>query len=157
MKIVLLAIGRTNEQYLIEGIAKYQKRLKHYTQFEIFEIPCVKNAKNFSNAELMKREGELILKQLRPLDYLVILDDKGKSFTSIKFSEKLQTWILSGKKRLVFVVGGAYGFSDEVYVRGNEKISLSKMTLSHQMVRLFFVEQIYRGYTIINHQPYHHE
>tara|TARA_B100001758_G_scaffold243724_1_gene253903 strand:+ start:661 stop:1134 length:474 start_codon:yes stop_codon:yes gene_type:complete len=157
MKIVLLAIGRTNEQYLIEGIAKYQKRLKHYTQFEIFEIPYVKNAKNFSNAELMKREGELILKQLRPSDYLVILDDKGKSFTSIKFSEKLQAWILSGKKRLVFVVGGAYGFSDEVYVRGNEKISLSKMTLSHQMVRLFFVEQIYRGYTIINHQPYHHE
>ena len=157
MKIVLLAIGRTNEQYLIEGIAKYQKRLKHYTQFEIFEIPYVKNAKNFSNAELMKREGELILKQLRPSDYLVILDDKGKSFTSIKFSEKLQAWILSGKKRLVFVVGGAYGFSDEVYVRGNEKISLSKMTLSHQIVRLFFVEQIYRGYTIINHQPYHHE
>ena len=157
MKIVLLTIGKTSEKYLIEGIAQYQNRLKHYIQFEMIEILNIKNAKNFSNAELIKKEGELILKQLQRSDHLVILDDKGKDFTSPKFSEKLQNWMLSGKKRLVFVVGGAYGFSEQVYSRGNEKISLSKMTFSHQMVRLFFVEQIYRGYTILNNEPYHHQ
>ena len=157
MKIVLLAIGKTNEQYLIEGISQYQKRLKYYTQFEMLEIPNIKNTKNFSNTELMKREGELILKQLQSSDHLVLLDDKGKDFTSSKFAEKLQSWMLSGKKRLVFVIGGAYGFSKNVYARGNEKLSLSKMTFSHQMVRLFFVEQIYRGYTILNNEPYHHQ
>ena len=157
MKIVLFVIGKTNEQYLIEGISKYQKRLQHYTQFEISEIPNIKNTKNFSNVELMRKEGELILKQLQSSDHLVLLDDKGKDSSSIKFSKKLQEWMLSGKKRLVFVVGGAYGLSDEVYQRGNEKLSLSKMTFSHQMVRLFFIEQIYRGYTILNNEPYHHE
>jgi 23S rRNA (pseudouridine1915-N3)-methyltransferase len=157
MKIVLLTIGKTSEKYLIEGIAQYQKRLKHYTQFEMLEILNIKNAKNFSNAELMKKEGELILKQLLNSDHLVLLDDKGKDFTSTKFAEKLQSWMLSGKKRLVFVVGGAYGFSEDIYARGNEKLSLSKMTFSHQMVRLFFVEQIYRGYTILNNEPYHHQ
>jgi len=157
MKIVLITIGKTNEKYLIEGISDYQKRLKHYTNFERIEIANIKNAKNFSESELMKREGELILKQIQNSDHLVLLDDKGKDFTSQKFSQKLQQWMLSGKKRLVFVVGGAYGFSDEIYKRGNEKLSLSKMTFSHQMVRLFFVEQIYRGYTILNNEPYHHE
>ena len=157
MKIVLLTIGKTSEKYLIEGIAQYQKRLKHYTQFEMLEIPNIKNAKNFSNAELMKKEGDLILKNLQNSDHLVLLDDKGKDFTSVKFAQKLQSWMLSGKKRLVFVIGGAYGFSDAVYQRGNEKLSLSKMTFSHQMVRLFFIEQIYRGYTILNNEPYHHE
>ena len=157
MKIVLLTIGKTSEKYLIEGISQYQKRLKHYTQFEMLEIPNLKNAKNFSNAELMKKEGELILKQLQSSDHLVLLDDKGKDFTSQKFAQKLQSWMLSGKKRLVFVIGGAYGFSEDVYVRGNEKLSLYKMTFSHQMVRLFFVEQIYRGYSILNNEPYHHE
>ncbi len=157
MKIVLLTIGKTSEKYLIEGIAQYQKRLKHYTQFEMLEISNIKNAKNFSNAELMKKEGDLILKNLQNSDHLVLLDDKGKDFTSVKFAQKLQSWMLSGKKRLVFVIGGAYGFSDAVYQRGNEKLSLSKMTFSHQMVRLFFIEQIYRGHTILNNEPYHHE
>jgi 23S rRNA (pseudouridine1915-N3)-methyltransferase len=157
MKIVLITIGKTNEKYLIEGISDYQKRLKHYTNFERIEIANIKNAKNFSESELMKKEGELILKQIQNSDHLVLLDDKGKDFTSQKFAQKLQQWMLSGKKRLVFVVGGAYGFSDEIYKRGNEKLSLSKMTFSHQMVRLFFVEQIYRGYTILNNEPYHHE
>ena len=152
-----MTIGKTNEKYLIEGISNYQKRLKHYTNFEMIEIPNIKNAKNLSEAELMKKEGELILKQIQSSDYLVLLDDKGKDFTSPKFAQKLQQWMLSGKKRLVFVVGGAYGFSEEVYKRGNEKLSLSKMTFSHQMVRLFFVEQIYRGYTILNNEPYHHQ
>ena len=157
MKIVLITIGKTNEKYLIEGISDYQKRLKHYTNFERIEIANIKNAKNFSESELMKKEGELILKQIKNSDHLVLLDDKGKDFTSQKFAQKLQQWMLSGKKRLVFVVGGAYGFSEEIYKRGNEKLSLSKMTFSHQMVRLFFVEQIYRGYTILNNEPYHHE
>ena len=157
MKIVLITIGKTNEKYLIEGISDYQKRLKHYTNFERIEIANIKNAKNFSESELMKKEGELILKQIQNSDHLVLLDDKGKDFTSQKFAQKLQQWMLSGKKRLVFVVGGAYGFSEEIYKRGNEKLSLSKMTFSHQMVRLFFVEQIYRGYTILNNEPYHHE
>jgi len=157
MKIVLLSIGKTSEEYLIEGIAQYQKRLKHYTQFELIEIPNIKKAQNFSKNELIKKEGELILNKIQSFDYLVLLDDKGQGFTSVKFSNKVQQWMLSGKKRLVFVIGGAYGFSDIVYQRGNEKLSLSKMTFSHQMVRLFFVEQIYRAYTILNNEPYHHE
>ena len=131
--------------------------MHHYTQFELLEIPNIKNANNLSDSELLRKEGELILQQLQTSDHLVLLDDKGKDFTSSKFAEKLQAWLLSSKKRLVFVVGGAYGFSEQVYQRGNEKLSLSKMTFSHQMVRLFFVEQIYRGYTILNNEPYHHE
>jgi 23S rRNA (pseudouridine1915-N3)-methyltransferase len=157
MKIVLLSIGKTSEEYLIEGIAQYQKRLKHYTQFALIEVPNIKKAQNFSKNELMKKEGELILNKIQASDYLVLLDDKGQDFTSVKFSKKVQQWMLSGKKRLVFVIGGAYGFSDTVYQRGNEKLSLSRMTFSHQMVRLFFVEQIYRAYTILNNEPYHHE
>ena len=157
MKIVLLTIGKTTEKYLIEGIAQYQKRLKHYTKFEMMEIQNMKHSKNFSNAELMKMEGELILKKLQNADHLVLLDNQGKDFTSPQFAQKLQSWMLSGKKRIVFVVGGAYGFSEEVYKRGNEKISLSKMTFPHQMVRLFFAEQLYRAFTILNNEPYHHE
>ena len=157
MKIVLLTIGKTNEKYLVEGINQYVKRLIHYTHFEMNEIPNLKNAKNFSKAELMQKEGELILGYIKYSDHLVLLDDKGKDFSSPKFAQKLQGWMLSGKKRLVFLIGGAYGFSEAVYARGNEKLSLSKMTFSHQMVRLFFVEQIYRGYTILNNEPYHHQ
>ena len=157
MKIVLVVVGKTNEKYLTEGISDYQKRLNHYTNFEIVEISNIKNAKNFSEKELIKKEGEMILKQINTSDYLVLLDDKGNVFSSPSFAEKLQQWMISGKKRLVFVVGGAYGLSQEVYHRGNEKLSLSKMTFSHQMVRLFFVEQLYRGYTILNNEPYHHK
>ena len=157
MKIVLLVVGKTSEQYLIDGISEYQKRLQHYIGFEILEIPNIKKAKNISNVELIKKEGESILNTLHSSDYLVLLDEKGKGFTSLKFSQKLQGWMLSGKKRLVFVVGGAYGFSEEIYIRGDEKLSLSNMTFSHQMVRLFLVEQIYRGYTILNNEPYHHQ
>ena len=157
MKIVLLVVGKTSKQYLIDGISEYQKRLQHYIGFEILEIPNIKKAKNISNTELMKKEGKSILNTLHSSDYLVLLDEKGKGFTSLKFSQKLQGWMLSGKKRLVFVVGGAYGFSEEIYIRGDEKLSLSNMTFSHQMVRLFLVEQIYRGYTILNNEPYHHK
>jgi len=157
MKIVLLSIGKTNEKYLIGGISLYQKRLKHYTSFEMIEIPNIKKSQNLSKLELMKKEGDLILKNILNSDYLVLLDDKGKEYNSLSFSEKIQNWMLSGKKRIIFVVGGAYGFSEEVHQRANEKLSLSKMTFSHQMVRLFFVEQLYRGYSILNNEPYHHE
>lgn len=157
MKIVFLSLGKTNEKYLIEGISLYQNRLKHYTSFEMIEIPNIKNSKNLTKLELMKKEGDLILKNIQNSDHLVLLDEKGKEYNSIKFSEKIQNWMLRGKKRIVFVVGGSYGFSNDLYHRGNEKISLSKMTFSHQMVRLFFLEQLYRGYSILNNQPYHHE
>ena len=157
MKIVLVVVGKTNEKYLIEGISDYQKRLKHYINFEIVEILNIKNAKNFSEKQLIKKEGEMILKQINTSDYLVLLDDQGNDFSSPSFADKLQQWMISGKKRLVFVVGGAYGFSQELYNRGNEKLSLSRMTFSHQMVRLFFIEQLYRGYTILNNEPYHHK
>ena len=157
MKIALFVVGKTNQDFLAEGIAKYQKRLQHYIQFEILEISNIKNVKNLSNFELKKKEGELILKQIRPADYLILLDEKGKGFTSVKFAKKLQLWMLNGKKRIVFVCGGAYGFSDELYQRENEILSLSKMTFSHQMIRLFFLEQVYRACTILNNEPYHHE
>jgi len=157
MKIVFLSLGKTNEKYLIEGISLYLNRLKHYTSFDMIEIPNIKKSKNLTKLELMKKEGDLILKNIQNSDHLVLLDEKGKEYNSIKFSEKIQNWMLSGKKRIVFVIGRSYGFSNDVYQRGNEKISLTKMTFSHQMVRLFFLEQLYRGYSILNNQPYHHE
>lgn len=157
MKIVLLTIGKTGEKYLVEGIQNYQRRLKHYIQFEALETINIKKSHTFSKSELMIKEGELILKQLQNSDYVILLDDKGEDFTSVQFAKKLQGLLNSGKKRLVFVIGGAYGFSDDVYQKANEKLSLSKMTFSHQMVRLFFVEQIYRAFTILKNEPYHHE
>ena len=157
MKIVLLVIGRTSERYLLDGLSNYQKRLQHYIQFEIFEIPNIKKAKNFSKIELIKKEGALIINKIQPYDYVILLDNKGQEYTSLRFSDKLQSWQLSGKKRLVFVIGGAYGFSDDLHLLANESLSLSKMTFSHQIVRLFFLEQLYRGYTILNNEPYHHE
>ena len=155
MKIVLLTIGKTSEKYLMEGISQFQKRLKHYCSFDIIEIPNIKNAKNLSIFELIKKEGELILKLLQNADYLLLLDEKGKSSSSVDFSKKLQNWMLSGKKCLVFVFGGSYGFSDEVYKRANEKLSFSKMTFSHQIIRLFFCEQLYKTFSIINNHLYH--
>ena len=124
MNIVLLTIGKTKEQYLIEGLLKYQKRLKHYIKFDILEISNIRNSKHLSNIDLMKKEGELILEKTQSTDYLILLDEKGKESTSSFFADKIQVWMLSGKKRLVFVVGGAYGFSEKIYNRSNEKLSL---------------------------------
>lgn len=157
MKIVFLLTGKTNEKYLTEGISLYQKRLKHYTSFEMIEIPNIKKSQNLSKIELAKKEGDLILKNIQKSDHLVLLDDKGKEYNSLKFSEKIQNWMLTSKKRIIFVVGGAYGFSKDIYHRADEKLSLSKMTFSHQMIRLFFIEQLYRGFSILNNEPYHHE
>ena len=156
MKIVLLAVGKTKLQYLIDGISVYRKRLKHYTQFEIFEIPNIKNTTNLSNSDVMIKEAELIMKNINSSDYIILLNSKAKAFTSNQFAKKIQSWMLSSKKRIVFLIGGSYGFSQQIYARADEEISLSKMTFSHQMIRLFFVEQLYRGYTILNHEPYHH-
>ena len=157
MKIVLFVVGKTKEKYLLEGMYKYQRRIMNYINFEICEIPNIKKTKNISNSDLMQKEGDLILKKLQSSDYLILLDEKEKMFSSSSFAKKIQSWMLSGKKRIVFVIGGAYGFYEDIYTRANEKISLSRLTFSHQMVRLFFVEQLYRGYTILNNEPYHHE
>lgn len=157
MKISLVVIGKTDAGYLIEAIEDYKSRLKHYIPFEMEVIPDVKNAKNLSEAQQKEKEGEMILKMVQPGDYLVLLDDKGKEYTSMQFSSYIEKKMHTVPKRLVFVVGGPYGFSEAVYGAAEEKISLSKMTFSHQMVRLIFIEQIYRAMTILNHEPYHHE
>jgi len=157
MKIKLLAIGKTDDKDLQNLILMYQNRLKHYIKFELVIIPDIKKAKNLSEKQQKEKEGELILKQLQSADELVLLDEKGKEFRSIEFSKYLQKKMNSGIKQLVLVIGGPYGFSDAVYKKAKGKISLSKMTFSHQMVRLFIVEQIYRAFTIIKNEPYHHE
>lgn len=157
MKIKLLAIGKTDNKQLIQLIDDYQKRLKHYIKFELEIIPDIKNVKNLSEQQQKEKEGELILNKLQNTDQLVLLDDKGKHFTSIEFSKYLQKKMNAGLKQLVLVIGGPYGFSDEVYHKAQSKISLSKMTFSHQMIRLFIVEQLYRGFTILRNEPYHHE
>ncbi|MFB0938748.1 MAG: 23S rRNA (pseudouridine(1915)-N(3))-methyltransferase RlmH [Urechidicola sp.] len=157
MKIKLLAIGKTDDKNLLKLIETYQNRLKHYVKFEIAIIPDIKNVKNLSENQQKEKEGELILKQLQPTDELILLDEKGKDFRSLEFAKYLQKKMNSGIKQLVIVIGGPYGFSEEVYKKSNGKISLSKMTFSHQMIRLFVVEQLYRGFTILKNEPYHHE
>ena len=157
MKIGLIVIGKTDAGYFVEAINEYKNRLTHYIPFEMEVIPDIKNVKNLSEAQQKEKEGELILKALQPGDYLVLLDEKGKEFTSMQFSTYLEKKMHTVPKRLVFVVGGPYGFSEAVYKAASEKISLSKMTFSHQMIRLIFIEQIYRAMTIWNNEPYHHE
>lgn len=157
MKIKLLAIGKTDDKSLQTLIATYQERLKHYIKFELAIIPDIKNAKNLSQKQQKEKEGLLLLSKLQAGDQLVLLDEKGKDFRSVEFSNFLQKKMNSGFKQLVFVIGGPYGFSEEVYQRAQGKISLSKMTFSHQMIRLFFTEQLYRAFTILKNEPYHHE
>ncbi len=157
MKIKLLAIGKTDDKSLQALIATYQERLKHYVKFELAIIPDIKNAKNLSQKQQKEKEGLLLLSKLQAGDQLVLLDEKGKDFRSVEFSNFLQKKMNSGFKQLVFVIGGPYGFSEEVYQRAQGKISLSKMTFSHQMIRLFFTEQLYRAFTILKNEPYHHE
>ena len=157
MKIKLLAIGKTDDKNLIQLIDTYQNRLKHYIKFELTLIPDIKNVKNLSEKQQKEKEGELILKQLQPTDQLILLDEKGKDFRSKEFANYLQKKMNSGIKQLVFVIGGPYGFSETVYQKAQGKVSFSKMTFSHQMIRLFVVEQIYRAFTILKNEPYHHE
>ncbi len=157
MKIKLITISKTNKKFLIEGENEYQKRLKRYVKLERIEIPDIKNAKALSKSEIKLKEGEIILSKIDSADLVILLDDKGKEFTSMKFAKWIQNKRNLSIKNAVFVVGGAYGFSDAVYQRANEKMSLSKLTFSHQMVRMIFLEQLYRAFTILNNEPYHHE
>lgn len=157
MKVCLTVIGKTDATYFTDAIKEYQNRLIHYIPFEMQVIPDIKNVKNLSESQQKEKEGELILKTLQSGDYLVLLDEKGKDFTSMQFASYMEKKMNSVPKRLVFVIGGPYGFSESVYKAASEKISLSKMTFSHQMIRLIFIEQIYRAMTILNNEPYHHE
>jgi len=157
MKIILLAIGRTVEKHYITAIDDYLTRTKHYIPFDMEIIPELKNTKNLSEEQQKEKEGDLLLSALQPADVVVLLDERGKEFRSIEFSQWMEKKMSNVNRRLVFVIGGPYGFSKRVYDKSQEKISLSKMTFSHQMVRLFFVEQLYRSMTILNNSPYHHE
>lgn len=157
MNIKLLAIGKTDDKNLQTLVEQYQKRLSFYVKFDLEIIPDIKNAKKLSEKEQKEKEGELILSKISSTDLLVLLDENGKTFSSVGFSEYLQKKMNSGIKTLVFVIGGPYGFSDLIYQKANEKISLSSMTFSHQMVRLFVIEQIYRAFTILRNEPYHHQ
>ena len=157
MKTILLLVGKTQNKHFIAVINDYTERISHYMPFEIVTIPEIKNTKNLSQEQQKEKEGELILAKITPTDQLILLDENGKTFSSVAFSEELQKKMNSGVKTLVFVIGGPYGFSDTVYAKAQGKISLSLMTFSHQMVRLFFIEQLYRGFTILKNEPYHHQ
>lgn len=157
MKIQIICIGKTDDKYLKEGIELYEKRLKHYVNFNFEIIPDLKNVKNLSRNEQCIKEGESILKHINPQDYVVLLDERGDSFTSLEFAAFFEKLGVQGRSQVVFVIGGPFGFSDAVYKRADKKLSFSKMTFSHQMIRLFFVEQLYRAHTIIKGESYHHE
>ena len=157
MKILLIVIGKTDQKWLVDGIGQYAERLTHFAQFEMQVIPDIKNTKNMDFQTQKIREGELILNLLQPSDDVWLLDDKGREITSPEMARWLEKRMAQSTKRLVFIIGGPYGFSQDVYNRVPGKMSLSKMTFSHQMVRLIFVEQLYRAFSILNNLPYHHE
>jgi len=157
MKFVFLAIGKTSEEYLKEGITIYDKRLKNYITLETKIIPDIKKTSGLSMADQQNKEGKLLLDQVLPGNLLVLLDEHGKEMNSVDFANFLQKYMLMSIKSMIFAVGGPYGFSKEVHDRANEVISLSKMTFSHQMVRLIFFEQLYRAMTILKNEPYHHQ
>jgi 23S rRNA (pseudouridine1915-N3)-methyltransferase len=157
MKITFLLVGKTTENYVFQGMEIFNGRLKHYTSFEIKTIPELKNTKNMTIQQQKELEGEKILQMIPPQAECVLLDENGKEYSSIGFAEFIQKRINAGTKQLIFIIGGPYGFSQEVYSRSNDKVSLSRMTFSHQLVRLIFTEQLYRAFTIIKGEPYHHE
>ena len=157
MKITLLTVGKTDKDWVKQGIDIYASRMKHYFPFSIVEIPELKNVSSLSQDQIKTKEGELILKNVKPADDVILLDERGREFSSMEFAKVLQDKISYNGKDIIFVIGGAYGFSDAVRQRRNSKISLSKMTFSHQMVRAIFVEQLYRAFTIMKGEPYHHE
>lgn len=157
MKITLLVVGRTIESHFIKAIDDYTQRTQRYIAFDMQVIPELKNTKNITEDQQKEKEAELILKALNPTDYVVLLDERGKEFRSMEFAEWIEKKMITVNKRLVFIIGGPYGFSQAIYSLAQEKISLSKMTFSHQMIRLFFIEQLYRAFNIIQGGPYHHE
>ncbi|MCH1538375.1 MAG: 23S rRNA (pseudouridine(1915)-N(3))-methyltransferase RlmH [Flavobacteriaceae bacterium] len=156
MEIQLICIGKTDNNDLQKLILNYQDRLKHYIKFTLQIIPDIKGAKNLSQEQQKNKEAELIEKQIKSSDLVVLLDEHGKEYSSVGFSEFLNKKMNSGSKRLIFIIGGPYGFSKTLHQKYNSKIALSQMTFSHQMIRLFFVEQVYRAYTILKNEPYHH-
>ena len=157
MKILLLAIGNTDKKFMKEGIDDYVKRLSFYVPFEMKVIPDIKNRSSLSIDLQKEKEGQLILNQISLGDYVILLDEHGLEFSSVEFSKWIEKKMIAGMRQIVFVIGGPYGFSNTVYQRSDVKISMSKLTFSHQMVRLIFVEQVYRAMTIIKNEPYHHE
>src|SRR5690606_11595137 len=157
MQITLIAIGKTDSAELERLMDVYSKRLKHYIRFEIQLVPDLRNSKNLSQAQQRDREGELLLARLQPTDHLILLDEGGTAYSSMDFAGFLQKNMNRSVKNLVLAIGGPYGFSEAVYGKSQGRISLSKMTFSHQMVRLFLLEQLYRGFTILRNEPYHHQ
>ena len=157
MKITLLTVGKTDKDWVKQGIDIYASRMKHYFPFAIVEIPELKNVSSLSEDQIKTKEGELILKNIKPTEDVILLDERGREFSSMEFAKVLQDKISYTGKDIVFVIGGAYGFSEAVRQSSNSKISLSRMTFSHQMVRAIFVEQLYRAFTIMKGEPYHHE
>lgn len=157
MKICLLTVGKTDIGWVREGLETYSSRLSHYVPFSVCEIPELKNTSALTRTQIKEREGELILKAIKPTDRVILLDERGKEYRSVEFAEEIRRLSLAGGKDIVFVIGGAYGFSEAVYARSVGKIPLSRMTFSHQMVRTIFTEQLYRAFTIIKGEPYHHE
>ena len=157
MKICLLTVGKTDIGWVREGLETYSSRLSHYVPFSVCEIPELKNTSALTRTQIKEREGELILKAIKPTDRVILLDERGKEYRSVEFAEEIRRLSLAGGKDIVFVIGGAYGFSEAVYARSVGKISLSRMTFSHQMVRTIFAEQLYRAFTIIKGEPYLHE
>lgn len=157
MKITLLTVGKTDKDWVRQGMDIYVSRLKHYIPFSVIEIPELKNVSALTKEQIKVREGELILKNVKPADDLVLLDERGKEYTSVELAKVIQDKISYVGKDIVYLIGGAYGFSDAVYQRADSRMSLSRMTFSHQMVRAIFVEQIYRVFTIMRGEPYHHE
>jgi 23S rRNA (pseudouridine1915-N3)-methyltransferase len=157
MKITFLTVGKTEDAYLKDGIDKYVKRLKYYAKLNLIEIDELKNTKALTQEQQKAKEAELILKKITPLDHVILLDEKGTEFSSLQFAAYINKKAIGSVTSLVFIVGGPYGFDQSVYSRANDKLSMSSMTFSHQMVRLFFMEQLYRAFTIIKGEPYHHE
>ncbi len=157
MKIVLLAVGKTSTPYIASAVGEYERRINRYLPFEISVIPDLKSSRALTEEVQKQREGAAILASLQPGDYMVLLDERGREMTSREFAADIDLRMVRGLKRLIYVVGGPYGFSPEVYARADAKLSLSRMTFTHEMVRLFFTEQIYRAMTILRGEPYHHD
>lgn len=157
MNVKLLTVGKTDVKWVKEGLELYASRLVHYVPFQIVEIPQLKKASALTEEQIKEKEGDLILKEVGPADALILLDERGREYRSVEFASYIQKQLSGGAKSIIFTIGGAYGFSKEVYGRANDMISLSKMTFSHQMVRTVFAEQLYRAFTILKGEPYHHE
>jgi len=157
VKILLLTIGNTDKKFMREGVAEYVKRLSFYIPFEMKVIPDIKNRSSLSEELQKEKEGQLILNQVSSGDFMILLDEHGTEFSSVEFSKWIEKKMIAGMRQIVFVIGGPYGFSETVFQRADTKIALSKLTFSHQMVRMIFVEQLYRAMTIIKNEPYHHE